>query len=100
MGECGSSSWAWPRRCCVAGPPPSPGLPGCPSLADPPGRMPEPLLGLAQALLRRQSPPDPGAFQAALQAFISDTEGLRSDALVQKLPGETFGQVFALGFAF
>jgi hypothetical protein len=58
------------------------------------------LLGLAQALQHRQAPPDPDAFQAALHAFISDTEGLRSDVLVQKLPGETFGQVFALGFAF
>ncbi len=70
------------------------------SLTNLHGRTRELLLGLAQALQHRQAPPDPDAFQAALHAFISDTEGLRSDVLVQKLPGETFGQVFALGFAF
>jgi uncharacterized membrane protein YccC len=63
-------------------------------------RTRELLLGLAQALQHRKPPPDPGAFQAALHAFIGATEALRSDVLMQKLPGETFGQVFALGFAF
>jgi len=58
------------------------------------------LSGLAQALRDRKPPPDREAFTAALQAFVGETEALRSDALVRDLPSAAFGQVFALGFAF
>jgi uncharacterized membrane protein YccC len=58
------------------------------------------LLNLAEALRQRRKPPDPEAFRAALDAFTSAAEALRADALVRELPGKTFGQVFALGFAF
>jgi uncharacterized membrane protein YccC len=55
---------------------------------------------LAQALQHRKAPPEPYAFQEALSAFSSEAEALRSEALMRELPGKTFGQVFALGFAF
>jgi uncharacterized membrane protein YccC len=58
------------------------------------------LLDLAQALQHRKAPPEPHAFQEALNAFSSEAEALRSEALTRDLPGKTFGQVFALGFAF
>jgi uncharacterized membrane protein YccC len=58
------------------------------------------LLNLAEALRRRTKPPDSEAFRLALKAFTSDADALRADALVRDLPGEAFGRVFALGFAF
>jgi uncharacterized membrane protein YccC len=58
------------------------------------------LLNLSEALNRRRKPPDPEAFRAALDAFTDAAEALREDALVRELPGKTFGQVFALSFAF
>ena len=58
------------------------------------------LLNLAEALRQRRKPPDPEVFREALDAFTSAAEALRAEALVRELPGKTFGQVFALGFAF
>lgn len=58
------------------------------------------LLDLSKALKQRKPPPDAAAFQSALQAFVSETEALRSHALTSDLPYSSFGQVFALGFAF
>ena len=55
---------------------------------------------LAQALQHRKAPPEPYAFQEALNAFSGEAEAFRSEALMRDLPGKTFGQVFALGFAF
>jgi uncharacterized membrane protein YccC len=58
------------------------------------------LMNLAQALQERHQPPDAAPFHVALDAFTREAEALRSDALVRDLPGNTFGQIFALGFAF
>jgi len=58
------------------------------------------LLGLAEALRTRTLPPDPASFETALHTFVSETETLRSHALSHDLPYGSFGQVFALGFAF
>lgn len=58
------------------------------------------LLNLADALRQRRKPPNPDAFRAALDAFNDEAEALRANALVRDLPGKTFGQIFALGFAF
>ncbi|MCG7394035.1 FUSC family protein [Microvirga sp. ACRRW] len=58
------------------------------------------LLGLAKSLRARTQPPDASDFQAALHTFVSETEALRSHALSHDLPYGSFGQVFALGFAF
>lgn len=58
------------------------------------------LEGLAEALRTRKAPPDAAGFQHALHTFVSRTEALRSHALSQDLPYGSFGQVFALGFAF
>jgi uncharacterized membrane protein YccC len=58
------------------------------------------LLGLAKALRTRRSPPDATGFEEALHTFVSETEALRSHALSHDLPYGSFGQVFALGFAF
>jgi uncharacterized membrane protein YccC len=58
------------------------------------------LLNLAEALQQQRRPPDAEGFRAALDAFTREAEALRSDALVRELSGKTFGQVFALGFAF
>jgi uncharacterized membrane protein YccC len=57
-------------------------------------------LGLANALRARKSPPDAESFEKALHTFVSETEALRSHALSHDLPYGSFGQVFALGFAF
>ena len=35
-----------------------------------------------------------------MQALVGQTESLRSDAILRDLPGDAFGQVFALRFAF
>ncbi|NBJ10127.1 FUSC family protein [Microvirga arsenatis] len=58
------------------------------------------LLDLAEALRHRKQPPDDTAFRAALDVFTREAEALRSDALVRDLPAHSFGQVFALSFAF
>ncbi|WP_414474197.1 FUSC family protein [Microvirga sp. M2] len=58
------------------------------------------LLGIAKSLRTRTTPPDASRFETALHAFVSETEALRSQALSQDLPYGSFGQVFALGFAF
>lgn len=58
------------------------------------------LLGLAKALRNRRPPPDPTNFEKALHTFASETEALRSHAISHDLPYGSFGQVFALGFAF
>ncbi|MXQ11085.1 FUSC family protein [Microvirga makkahensis] len=58
------------------------------------------LLDIAQSLRTRTPPPNAGTFEAALRAFMSETESLRSHAFSQDLPYGRFGQVFALGFAF
>lgn len=58
------------------------------------------LSGLAHALRTRRAPPDAASFQDALHTFVSETEALRSQALAHDLPYGSFGQVFALGFAF
>jgi uncharacterized membrane protein YccC len=58
------------------------------------------LLGIAKSLQTRTAPPDAEGFRAALHAFVSETESLRSHALSHDLPYGSFGQVFALGFAF
>ena len=58
------------------------------------------LLNLARALQERRQPPDPEDFRAALDGFTREAEALRGDPLVRDLPANTFGQVFALGFAF
>jgi len=58
------------------------------------------LLGIAKSLGTRTAPPDPETFEAALRAFVSETESLRSHAFSHDLPHGSFGQVFALGFAF
>jgi len=55
---------------------------------------------LADALRSRRAPPDAERFRTALHAFVSETEALRSHALSNDLPYSSFGQVFALGFAF
>jgi hypothetical protein len=55
---------------------------------------------LADALRTRRAPPDAEGFQSALHTFVSETEALRSHALSHDLPYGSFGQVFALGFAF
>lgn len=57
------------------------------------------LLDLAQALQHRKASPGTEAFEEALNAFSSEAEALRSDERVRELPGKSFGQVFALGFA-
>lgn len=58
------------------------------------------LLGLAKALRTSTPPPDSAGFDKALHIFVSETEALRSHALSHDLPYGSFGQVFALGFAF
>ncbi|WP_370437131.1 FUSC family protein [Microvirga sp. TS319] len=58
------------------------------------------LLGIAKALRARTAPPDASRFETALHAFVSETEALRTQALSHDLPYGSFGQVFALGFAF
>jgi uncharacterized membrane protein YccC len=58
------------------------------------------LLALSQSLQNREPAPSSEAFEASLHTFVTGTEALRSDALIQDLSGEIFGQVFALGFAF
>lgn len=58
------------------------------------------LLGIAQSLRTRSPPPDPAGFETALHRFVSETEALRTQALSHDLPYGSFGQVFALGFAF
>ncbi|SCZ07757.1 FUSC family protein [Microvirga guangxiensis] len=58
------------------------------------------LRGLAKSLRTRTTPPDASSFQTALHTFVSETEGLRSHALSHDLSYGSFGQVFALGFAF
>jgi uncharacterized membrane protein YccC len=58
------------------------------------------LLNLAEALRHRRIAPDAEAFRVALDAFIGEAEALRSASIVRELPGKTFGQIFALGFAF
>ncbi|PVE22316.1 FUSC family protein [Microvirga sp. KLBC 81] len=58
------------------------------------------LLGLAKALRTRRLPPDATAFEEAIHTFVSETEALRSHALSHDLAYGSFGQVFALGFAF
>ncbi len=58
------------------------------------------LLSLAKALRTRGLPPDSATFEKALHTFVSETEALRSHALSHDLPYSSFGQVFALGFAF
>ncbi len=58
------------------------------------------LLGIAKSLRTRTPPPDTANFDDAVHAFVSETETLRSHALSQDLPYGSFGQVFALGFAF
>ncbi|MET0528953.1 MAG: FUSC family protein [Microvirga sp.] len=58
------------------------------------------LFDLSKALRAQKPPPDADAFEAALHAFVSQTEILRSHALTSDLPYGSFGQVFALGFAF
>jgi uncharacterized membrane protein YccC len=58
------------------------------------------LLNLADALRNHTKAPNPGAFRAALEAFTSDADALRANALIRELPAQAFGQVFALGFAF
>jgi len=58
------------------------------------------LLDLAEALRHRKPPPGDAAFRAALDVFTREAEALRSDALVRDLPAHSFGQVFALSFAF
>jgi uncharacterized membrane protein YccC len=58
------------------------------------------LLSLAEALRDRTKAPDPQALHAALEAFTREADALRADAFVRDLSGKTFGQVFALGFAF
>ncbi|MBB3019805.1 putative membrane protein YccC [Microvirga lupini] len=58
------------------------------------------LLNLAEALRHRRKPPDQEVFRAALEAFTSDADALRADALFHQLSSKVFGQVFALGFAF
>ncbi|MGF9759224.1 FUSC family protein [Microvirga sp. 0TCS3.31] len=58
------------------------------------------LLNLADSLRQRTKPPDQEAFRAALEAFTSNADALRADLLIRDLPGQAFGQVFALGFAF
>jgi len=58
------------------------------------------LQGLAKALRTRRPPPDAESFERALHTFVSETEALRSHALSHDLPYGSFGQVFALGFAF
>jgi uncharacterized membrane protein YccC len=58
------------------------------------------LLDLSQALKQRNAPPDPDAFRIAVQAFVAETEILRSASLARELPSEAFGQVFALRFGF
>jgi len=58
------------------------------------------LFGIGKSLRARAAPPDAARFEAALHAFVSETESLRSHALSHDLPYGSFGQVFALGFAF
>ncbi len=58
------------------------------------------LLGLAQSLKTRNPPPDASSFETTLHTFVGETEALRSHALLHDLPYGSFGQVFALGFAF
>jgi uncharacterized membrane protein YccC len=58
------------------------------------------LAQLADALRTRHAPPDAQGLQSALHTFVSETEALRSHALSHDLPYGSFGQVFALGFAF
>jgi len=58
------------------------------------------LLGIAQSLRTRTAPPDAESFRSALNSFVSETESLRSHALSHDLPYGSFGQIFALGFAF
>jgi uncharacterized membrane protein YccC len=58
------------------------------------------LSGLAESLKDRKAPPSPEAFRIAVQALVGQTESLRSDAILRDLPGDAFGQVFALRFAF
>ena len=57
------------------------------------------LRDLAKALRDRTAPPETDAFEDALNAFGSEAEALRSDAVVHALPARTFGQIFALSFA-
>ena len=57
------------------------------------------LRDLAKALQQRKAPPENEAWESALNAFSSEAEALRSDALVHALPAKTFGQIFALSFA-
>ncbi|WP_114943697.1 FUSC family protein [Microvirga calopogonii] len=58
------------------------------------------LLDLASALHQRKAPPESAVFEEALNAFSTEAEALRTDTLIHELPGKTFGQIFALGFAF
>ncbi|QRM31752.1 FUSC family protein [Microvirga sp. VF16] len=58
------------------------------------------LLNLAKALQQCKDPPEDVAFRSALDAFTSEADALRADVMARELPGKTFGQVFALGFAF
>lgn len=58
------------------------------------------LFDLSKALRAGKPPPEADAFETALRSFVSETETLRSHALTSDLPYGSFGQVFALGFAF
>lgn len=58
------------------------------------------LLGIAKSLRTRTIPPDASRFETALHTFVSETEALRTHAISHDLPYGSFGQVFALGFAF
>ena len=58
------------------------------------------LFDLAASLKNRTPPPSPEAFRIAVQTLVGHTESLRSDAILRDLPGDAFGQVFALRFAF
>lgn len=58
------------------------------------------LVDVAKALRTRRPPPNAARFEEALHTFVSETEALRSHALSHDLPYGSFGQVFALGFAF
>jgi uncharacterized membrane protein YccC len=58
------------------------------------------LSDLSASLKNRTPPPSPDAFRIAVQALVAQTESLRSDAVLRDLPGDAFGQVFALRFAF
>ncbi|MGO4704797.1 FUSC family protein [Microvirga sp. 2MCAF38] len=55
---------------------------------------------LGDALQKRAPPPTSDAFVAGLSAYVKEMDALRTEHLIDELPGDTVGRLYALQFGF